>query len=141
MATITLREIAFARSGDKGDTSNIGLVPFDEDDFDLLAREVSADRVAHLFGELVRGGVHRYEFSGIRALNFVLERALSGGVSRSLNLDAHGKSWGNLLLTMEITVPDEVADRVRARVGSSGSAGARVGSSELTGGAAGSTGG
>jgi hypothetical protein len=105
MSRVMLREVAFARSGDKGDTSNIGLVPYRPDDLDWLLDQVTVERVHALFGSEVKGPIHRYTLRGISAMNFVLERALSGGVSRSLNLDAHGKSWGNLLLRMEVEAP------------------------------------
>jgi hypothetical protein len=101
-----LREIAYTRSGDKGDTSNIGVIPYREEDYELLKEQVTVERVRALFGELVKGEIVRYEFPGIKALNFVMTRALSGGVSKSLNLDAHGKSWGNLMLRLEIDVPE-----------------------------------
>ena len=102
MAKVQLREVAFARSGDKGDTCNVGVVPYNEEDYEWLRREVTVDKVAELYGELVKGEIQRYEFDGIKALNFVMKEALSGGVSRSLNLDAHGKSMGNLMLRLEI---------------------------------------
>ncbi|MRG84880.1 hypothetical protein GH754_00905 [Salinibacillus xinjiangensis] len=100
-----LREIAYSRSGDKGDTANIGVVPFDETDYELIKEQVTIEKVRELFGELVKGSITRYEFEGIKAINFVMENALSGGVSRSLNLDTHGKSWSNLILRLEVEVP------------------------------------
>lgn len=105
MEEILLREVAYSRSGDKGDTSNIGVIPYRESDYAWLLEELTVERVRDMFGELVRGGVTRYELPGIKALNFVLEEALSGGVSRSLNLDAHGKSWGNLILRVVVNAP------------------------------------
>ncbi|MCY0878483.1 MAG: hypothetical protein OWU84_06055 [Firmicutes bacterium] len=101
-----LREVAFTRSGDKGDTSNIGVVPYRAQDWEWLKEQLTVERVADVFDGLVKGPIRRYELPGICALNFVLERALSGGVSRSLNLDAHGKAWGNLLLTVSVEAPD-----------------------------------
>ena len=100
--TVPLREIAFARSGDKGDTCSIGIVPYREEDIDLLREQVTVDRVRELFGTLVKGDIKRYEFRGIKALNFVMEEALDGGVSRSLNLDVHGKNYAMLMLTLPI---------------------------------------
>lgn len=105
MRKIPLREIAFSRSGDKGDTCNVGVVPFNEEDFDIIKEQVTVERVRELFGELVQGDITRYEFEGIKAINFVMKNALSGGVSRSLNLDAHGKSWSNLMMRLEIEIP------------------------------------
>jgi hypothetical protein len=100
-----LREIAHARAGDKGDTANICLIAYRADDFALLERHVTAERVlAHLAG-IVRGPVRRYALPGIGALNFVLEGALGGGVTSSLALDAHGKSLGSALLGLELPVP------------------------------------
>jgi hypothetical protein len=112
MPIVPLRALAFTRSGDKGDTSNIGVVPYDERHYELLLEAVTVDRVRALFGPLVQGNIVRYELPGIKALNFVLERALSGGVAKSLNLDAHGKSWGNLMLRLPVEVPETVLDEL-----------------------------
>ena len=98
----TLRELAHSRTGDKGDTSNISLIAYDPNDYPLLARMVTAGRVKAHFAGIVRGDVTRYELPRLGALNFVLERALGGGVTRSLALDAHGKSLGSAILTLEI---------------------------------------
>ena len=101
----TLRELAHSRTGDKGDTSNISLIAYDAADYPRLARWVTAERVKEHFGEIALGQVTRYELPRLGALNFVLERALGGGVTRSLALDAHGKSLSSALLSMEI--PEE----------------------------------
>jgi hypothetical protein len=101
----TLREIAHSRTGDKGDTSNISLIAYDASDYPRLVRWVTEERVKAHFGEIALGQVMRYELPRLGALNFVLERALGGGVTRSLALDAHGKSLSSALLSMEI--PDE----------------------------------
>lgn len=98
----TLRELAHARTGDKGDTSCISVVAYDRSDYPLLARRVTASRVKAHLGEIVHGDVTRYELPSLGALNFVLERALGGGVTRSLALDAHGKALGSALLSMEV---------------------------------------
>lgn len=105
MPEVLLREVAYTRSGDKGDTSNIGVIPYREADYGWLKDALTVERVRAVFGALVQGLVTRYELPGISALNFVLEQALSGGVSRSLNLDAHGKSWGNLILRVGVEAP------------------------------------
>lgn len=97
-----LRAIAHARTGDKGDTSSISLIAYDEADYARLARHVTAERVAAHFTGIVRGGVDRYEIPSLGALNFVLHRALGGGVTRSLALDTHGKSLSSALLDIEI---------------------------------------
>jgi len=97
-----LRQLAHARAGDKGNTSNISLIAYEAGDYPLLVRAVTAQRVKQHFGAIVQGGVTRYELPGLGALNFVLEEALAGGVTRSLVLDAHGKSLSSLLLDMDI---------------------------------------
>ena len=97
-----LRDIAHSRTGDKGDTSVISLIGYDERDFPLLCAEATAERVRAHFSGIVTGEVRRYELPSIGALNFVLQCALGGGVTRSLALDAHGKSLSSLLLDMEI---------------------------------------
>jgi hypothetical protein len=97
-----LRELAHARAGDKGDTSQISVIAYDPGDFAFLAEHVTAERVRAHFGAIVRGTVTRYELPKLGALNFVLERALSGGVTRSLSLDAHGKSLSSVLLELEL---------------------------------------
>ena len=99
-----LRELAHARTGDKGDTSQISVIAFDEGDYAYLAEHVTAERVRAHFSAIVRGAVVRYELPGLGALNFVMDRALAGGVTRSLALDAHGKCLSSLLLELE--VPD-----------------------------------
>ena len=104
-----LRELAHARTGDKGDTSNISVIAYDQGDFAFLCEHVTADRVKAHFADIVRGEVDRYELPGLGALNFVLHSALGGGVTRSLSLDAHGKSLSSCLLEME--VPDNQSAR------------------------------
>ena len=99
-----LRELACARAGDKGNTSNVLVVPFDEADYDLLRSHLTVSVVKEHFGTLVRGDIHRYEMPGIRALNFVMDDALAGGVTQSIWLDAHGKSRASLMLTIELAV-------------------------------------
>ena len=97
-----LRDIAHSRTGDKGETSVISLTAFDEADYPLLRAHVTADRVRKHFAGIVQGEVVRYEIPSLGALNFVLHQALAGGVTRSLALDAHGKSLSSRLLDMEI---------------------------------------
>jgi hypothetical protein len=100
-----LRKIAHARTGDKGDTCNISLIAYDARDYPRLLEHATPARVRTLFDGLVRGDVHRYELPELGALNFVMTRALGGGVTRSLALDAHGKGLSALMLTLEI--PDD----------------------------------
>lgn len=97
-----LREIAHSRTGDKGNTSNISVIAFEERHFGLLLEQVTCERVKVLFAGIVAGEVVRYELPGISALNFVMQQALGGGVTRSLALDAHGKSLSSALLDLEI---------------------------------------
>jgi hypothetical protein len=100
-----LGEIAHSRTGDKGNTSNISVIAYDERNYPLIERFVTAERVKMHFSEIVRGEVLRYELPQLGALNFVLKGALGGGVTRSLALDAHGKSLSSALLDLDL--PDE----------------------------------
>ncbi|WP_315801293.1 hypothetical protein [Bradyrhizobium sp. SZCCHNS3002] len=98
-----LRDIAHSRTGDKGDTSNISVIAYDPRDYPLLLAQVTAERVKAHFAGIVQGEVVRYELPNIAALNFVMSRALGGGVTRSLALDAHGKSLSSALLDLDIS--------------------------------------
>ena len=102
-----LREIAHSRTGDKGDTSNISVIAYDPNHYPLLLEHVTAERVRAHFAGIVAGEVVRYELPNIAALNFVMGRALGGGVTRSLALDAHGKSLSSALLDLDIPAPAE----------------------------------
>jgi len=97
-----LRDIAHSRTGDKGNASNISLIAFREEDYELIKAKVTAEKVKEYFASVVTGEVTRYELPNIHALNFVMKGALGGGVTRSLALDAHGKSLGSALLNMDI---------------------------------------
>ena len=99
---MTLREIAHGRTGDKGNTCNISVIAYDRRDYPHLVREVTAERVRQFFAAVAEGDVVRYELPQLGALNFVMTRALGGGVTRSLALDAHGKSLSSALMTLEI---------------------------------------
>jgi hypothetical protein len=99
-----LRELAHSRTGDKGDTSNVSVIAFTEAHYEFIREHVTADRVAESFKSIVHGEVTRYELPAIGGLNFVLTGALGGGVTRSLALDAHGKSFSSALL--DIDLPD-----------------------------------
>ena len=101
---IQLAEIAHARSGDKGDTCNIGVIAYDEKHYPILVREVTAERVKSFFGWYVKGAVDRYELPNLGALNFLLNESLGGGGTLSLRIDAQGKTMGAALLRMEIEV-------------------------------------
>lgn len=104
-----LRELAHARTGDKGDTSQISVIAHEPGDYAFLAEQVTAERVRAHFAAILRpdATVTRYELPGLGALNFVIVGALAGGVTRSLSLDAHGKCLGSVLLEMEL--PDRQA--------------------------------
>ncbi|MEN3930554.1 hypothetical protein WJT86_05685 [Microvirga sp. W0021] len=97
-----LHDIAHSRTGDKGNTSNISLIAFDEKHYPLLVKYVTAEKVREFFSDIVKGEVTRIEVPNIGALNFIMQEALGGGVTRSLALDAHGKSLGSALMNMEI---------------------------------------
>ncbi|GAB6085442.1 AtuA-related protein [Alkaliphilus crotonatoxidans] len=97
-----LKEIAHSRTGDKGNISNISLIAYREEDYELLREKVTEEKVKEWFKEIVQGEVKRYELPRLGALNFVMDKALGGGVTRSLALDKHGKSLSSALLEMEI---------------------------------------
>ncbi|MDU2064012.1 MAG: hypothetical protein E6713_04150 [Sporomusaceae bacterium] len=97
-----LREIAHSRTGDKGNISNISLIAYDSKDYSRLEKYVTAEAVQKHFSQIVKGKVVRYTLPNIGALNFVLYDALGGGVTRSLALDAHGKSLSSALMNLEI---------------------------------------
>jgi hypothetical protein len=105
MVKIKLKEIACARSGDKGDILNISLIPYDEKDYEMLKEKVTKDKVKKHFKDIVKGEVMRYELDNIKAFNFVMYEALDGGVTQSLRLDKHGKTLSFKLLDMEIEYP------------------------------------
>lgn len=109
-----LREIAHARCGDKGDTANIGVIAYRPDFYPIILEQVTVERVRRHFGDLLKGPVTRYELPHVEAINLVLERSLGGGVTCSLSLDPHGKSYSALILTMEIDVDENIAAALRA---------------------------
>ena len=104
---VPLSRIAHTRSGDKGDTCNIGVIAWEERFYAILLREVTADRVKGHFGALVEGPVERYELPNLCALNFLLHGALGGGGTVSLRTDAQGKTFGAALLSLEVELGDE----------------------------------
>lgn len=97
-----LKEIAHARTGDKGEISNISVIPYKESDYGILKKYLTEEKIKEYFSEICLGEVKRYELDGICALNFVLDKTLGGGVTRSLALDKHGKTLGMALLEMDI---------------------------------------
>jgi hypothetical protein len=103
-----LIDIAHARSGDKGDTANIGLIAREERFYQILAREVTAERVKAHFAGICKGRVERFELPNLGALNFLLHESLGGGGTVSLRVDAQGKTLSAALLRMEIEVPEGI---------------------------------
>jgi hypothetical protein len=99
--------MAHARSGDKGDGSNVGILAYDERGYGILRETLTSERVKEHFGEIVRGKVERYEMPNLLGLNFILHDSLGGGGSASLKNDAQGKTHGMGLLRMEIEVPED----------------------------------
>jgi hypothetical protein len=99
-----LGTIAHTRSGDKGDTSNIGVIAFKPEYYPVILREVTPERVKQFFGELVKGDVERFELPNLGAINLLLHEALGGGGTLSLRIDAQGKTYGAALLRMEIEI-------------------------------------
>lgn len=100
-----LSRIAHARSGDKGDTANVGIIAYRPEAYAVLVKEVTPERVKQHFGDLVKGEVIRYELPNLGALNFLLNESLNGGGTLSLRVDAQGKTLGAALLRMEIEIP------------------------------------
>jgi hypothetical protein len=111
-ARVQLRYLAHARSGDKGDTANVGLIALDPEYYPLLVKQVTRARVARHFRGMA-SGVERFELPNLNALNFLLHGALDGGGTISLKTDAQGKVYSTALLRMEIEVPSSVARKAR----------------------------
>ncbi|HWQ81844.1 MAG TPA: hypothetical protein VN514_06215 [Ignavibacteria bacterium] len=99
---IQLKEICHGRSGDKGDAANIGLIAYKKEDYELIKRQVTAERVKEFFKGICLGEVERFEMPNINTLNFLLHNTLGGGGTVSLKLDAQGKTLASALLKMEI---------------------------------------
>jgi hypothetical protein len=106
---VQLLKLAHARSGDKGDTANVGLIALKDEYYPLLVREVTARRVKQHFEGICRGKVERFELPNLQALNFLLHESLGGGGTLSLMTDAQGKTFSYALLRMEIEVGEEEA--------------------------------
>lgn len=109
MRRISLYAMAHARSGDKGDGSNVGVIAYDDRGYAILRAWLTPERVKAHFGEIVRGRVDRFEIPNLRGLNFILHDSLGGGGSASLKTDAQGKTHGMALLRMIVEVPDDYA--------------------------------
>lgn len=101
---VLVYDLGHGRAGDKGDTSNVSVVAYDDRAWKILQQHLTAERVMAAYAHIAKGPVTRYELPKLRALNFVIERALGGGVTRSLGQDMHGKSLSTLILTIDIPV-------------------------------------
>lgn len=104
---ILLKELAHTRSGDKGDTVNVGVIAYDPANYDLLVEHLTPERVKEHFGDLVKGEVERFELPNLGALNFLLHNALGGGGTVSLMTDAQGKTFSTAMLRMELDIAHE----------------------------------
>jgi len=110
---VQLRNLAHARSGDKVDTANVGLIAFSDEIYPLLVREVTADRVKEHFKGIAKGNVERFELPNLSALNFLLHESLGGGGTLSLMTDAQGKTFSSALLRMEIELSEDEARLIK----------------------------
>lgn len=106
---IELLKLAHARSGDKGDTANVGVIALRDEFYPLLVREVTAEKVKEHFGAIVKGKVERFELPNLNALNFLLHESLGGGGTLSLMTDAQGKTFSTALLRMKIDISEDEA--------------------------------
>ena len=102
MNKVKLLHIAHSRTGDKGNTVNFSLIPYKDEDYEWLSKEVTPEKVKEHLSHIVKGKVTRYDLPSIKAFNFVCEDSLQGGVTTSLALDTHGKSLSSALLELEI---------------------------------------
>jgi hypothetical protein len=109
---VRLVDLAHARSGDKGDTANVGVIALRPQWYALLAQQVTRERVAEHFSGMIEGGVERFELPNLNALNFLLHGALDGGGTLSLKTDAQGKVYSTALLRLTLDVPDADAKRL-----------------------------
>jgi len=112
---IQLVKLAHARSGDKGDTANVGLIALKDEYYSLLVREVTAVKVKEHFDGICKGKVERFELENLKALNFLLHESLDGGGTLSLMTDAQGKTFSTALLRMEIDVAEDEANALSIR--------------------------
>jgi hypothetical protein len=113
MATVRLLDIAHARSGDKGDTANVGVIALRPEFYPVLVEQLTAERVREHFRGICHGEVERFELPNLHALNFLLHESLGGGGTVSLKTDAQGKTLSTAMLRMEIDIPDELAALAR----------------------------
>ncbi len=106
---VSLLKLAHARSGDKGDTANVGVIALKDEFYPILQREVTAEKVKKHFGQMVKGEVERFDLPNLKALNFLLHESLGGGGTLSLMTDAQGKTFSTALLRMEIDLSEAEA--------------------------------
>ncbi len=104
---VLLFKLAHGRSGDKGNTTNVGIIARQAEFYEILKNEVTTERVKAHFGEMVQGKVERFEMPNIGALNFLLHESLGGGGTKSLKLDAQGKTYAAALLRMELELDEK----------------------------------
>jgi hypothetical protein len=114
MKTVLLYDLAHGRSGDKGDTVNVGVIARKPEFWETLRSVLTVERVRQHFGDLVKGDVERFELPNLHALNFLLHGALGGGGTVSLMTDAQGKTFSTAMLRMKLEVPDELASLLEA---------------------------
>ncbi len=117
MTSIRLLDIAHARSGDKGDTANVGVIALRPEFYPVLVESLTTERVREHFRGICHGAVERFELPNLGALNFLLHESLGGGGTVSLKTDAQGKTLSTAMLRMRIEVPDEIAALARAGSG------------------------
>ncbi|MVW71166.1 hypothetical protein [Bordetella sp. 15P40C-2] len=111
MKIVALRELAHARSGEKGNDSNVSVIAYDPALYPVLEQQVTIEAVAPLYRPITRGAIRRYTLPAIGALNFVFENALEGGRSRTLAFEESGKALSSLMLTLRVRVPDDTEER------------------------------
>ncbi|NYT77907.1 hypothetical protein H0A71_12945 [Alcaligenaceae bacterium] len=112
---VLLQHVAHARSGDKGNTSNISVFAYEPEFYELLKQQLTAERFKEHYRGAIKGNVTRYDVDGLHAMNFVAEGALGGGVSRSLCLDNYGKALSAAILGFEVEVPDALHSKLRGQ--------------------------
>lgn len=106
MKKVQLRDLAWARSGDKGDISDLGIMAFNEKNYEILKREVTSEKIKAFFKDMVKGNVEVYEMPNLLALKVVMHNALGGGATKTLRWDETGKAMATAILRMEVNVPE-----------------------------------
>ncbi len=106
---VELTKLAHARSGDKGDTVNVGIIALQDKFYPILVREVTAEKVKSHFGTMVKGEIERFDLPNLKALNFLLHESLGGGGTLSLMTDAQGKTFSTALLRMKVEISETEA--------------------------------